>query len=133
MKTLITLLLMLAQDAYVPTDAERARWTLQDMQSWRIALEAYKTDHKSYPAAATLQEAVAAIAPMYIRVAPVNDAWGRPYLYERTGEGFRLVSAGADGEFNRASWTTAAKDLAPEADAVISDAARFWFRSWEFR
>ena len=133
MKTLITLLLMLAQDPYVPTDAERARWTLQDMQSWRIALEAYKTDHNSYPAGTTLEEAVAAVEPKYIRKAATNDAWGRPYLYERVGDGFRLVSAGADGEFNRGSWTTGARDLAPEADAVISDAARFWFRSWAFR
>lgn len=96
-------------------------------------MEAYKTDHGDYPAAAALKNAIQAVEPTYVRVAPPHDAWGRPYLYERSGDGFRLVSAGADGKSDRKSWHETARNLAFDADAVVSDANPFWFRSWEFR
>ena len=118
--------------AYVPTDAERARWTLHDMRSWKIALEAYKLDHNRYPAASTIEEVAAAVEPRYIRKAPRTDAWGHPYVYEGTADGFRLVSAGADGKVARQTWSEPGKDLSLEADAAVSADAKFWFRSWTF-
>lgn len=118
-----------ARSPHTATDEERARWTLQDMQSLKIALEAYKSDHHEYPAASSVTDAVVALKP-YIRSAPVRDAWGNPFVYERTASGFRIVSAGADGKFDKASWSEEGGELAYEADAVISDQARFWFRAW---
>jgi hypothetical protein len=121
-----------ADSPYVPSDAERARWTLQDMRSWRIALDAYKIDHKAYPAATTLDEARAAVQGIYIKSVPMHDAWGRPYLYEKTETGFRLVSAGADGKFDKSSWTTPGPQGSLHADAVMTEEGKFWFRSWSF-
>lgn len=119
-----------ADAPYVPTDAERARWTLQDMRSWKIALEAYKIDHDSFPDAKTLEEAVAVIEGPYIRQAPRHDAWGRAFIFERVGEGFRIVSAGSDGIFQKESWSEPARGLSHVEDAVITDEGKFWFRSW---
>src|SRR3954466_10455814 len=97
---------LFAGDVYQPTDAERACWTSSDMNSWRIALAAYSSDHGSFPAAKTPEEARAAIEPMYIAHAPMHDAWGHPYHYELFGKnGYRLVSAGADGKFQPEGWS----------------------------
>ena len=38
-----------ASDVYIPTDAERARWTMEDMQNWKIVFDAYTIDYKQYP------------------------------------------------------------------------------------
>ena len=122
-----------ADGPYIPTDAERARWTLQDMRSWKIALDAYNQDNKHYPAASSLEEAAAAVQGKYIGAVPMHDAWGRDYQYERTEKGFRLVSAGADGRFDRSSWSVAGQQDSLDADAVISDEGKFWLRSWKFR
>ncbi|HUP44420.1 MAG TPA: type II secretion system protein GspG [Thermoanaerobaculia bacterium] len=118
---------------YMPTDAERARWTLHDMKSWKIALEAYRQDNGSYPAGATLQDAAVAVEGKYISTVPMHDAWGRAYVYESTNSGFILASAGADGRFDRSSWATAGQLDSLEGDAVITEQGRFWLRSWKFR
>jgi hypothetical protein len=131
--TITTLIAQAADGPYVPTDAERARWTLQDMRSWKIALEAYNIDHKSYPAARSLKEAAAAVEGKYISAVPMHDAWGNPYVYERTESGYRIVSSGADGRFDRSGWTVAGQLESLEADAVITNDGKFWLRSWKFR
>lgn len=118
---------------YVPTDAERARWTLQDMMSWKTALEAYKSDHGAYPDAADANAARAAVQPAYIAHLPMNDAWGRVYRFEKTTDGFRLISPGANGSFEPDTWTTGGKSDDFAADAVVTSSQRWWFRSWNFR
>jgi hypothetical protein len=123
---------LLAADPYAPTDAERARWTMSDMLSWRTALEAYAQDHKTYPVAATLDELRKQVEGRYTMVAPARDAWGNAYRYERNGDGFRLVSAGADGRFDEATWATGGQAGSLAADAVVSDQGRWLFRSWSF-
>jgi hypothetical protein len=127
---LATLTLVLAGGAYLPTDAERARWTMSDMTSWRTALEAYAHDHKAYPAAATIDDLRKEIEGRYMIVAPAKDAWGRPYRYQRNGDGFRLVSAGADGTFDESTWSTPGRTESLSDDAVMSNEGRWLFRSW---
>lgn len=130
---LITALVLFLLAAYNPSDAERARWTMSDMVSWKITIEAYAKDHGSYPEAATLEQLRDAVQPIYISHAPMVDAWGNPYRYERHATGFRVVSAGADGRFEAATWTTGAKKLPYDADAVVTNEGRWLFRSWEFQ
>jgi hypothetical protein len=126
--------LLLSAALYIPTDAERARWTLSDMMSWRIAIEAYATDFGVYPAVTTLEELRDAVQPRYILHAPMHDAWGNPYRYERDEKiGYRLISAGADGKFDPATWTAGGKRASFDDDAVVTPKERFWFRSWEFK
>jgi Type II secretion system (T2SS), protein G len=122
-----------ADGPYIPSDAERARWTLFDMRSWKLAIAAYKQDHGSYPAARTLEEVRAAVEPAYIAKAPMVDAWGRPYRYELTRSGFRLVSAGADGKFDPSTWDWQGQLSSLDADAVVTEQGQFWTRSWQMK
>jgi Type II secretion system (T2SS), protein G len=115
---------------YVPTDAERARWTMSDMGSWRMALQAYAQDHKTYPAAKDLGELRKALEGKYMAVAPLHDAWGHPYHFERTGDGFRLVSGGADGKLDAQSWTDKGRAASLADDAVMTNEGPWLARSW---
>jgi hypothetical protein len=130
--TLLVAPAALAADPYIPTDAERARWTMHDMKSWMIVFEAYKSDHKEYPHVSSVEDARAAGEPMYIRHAPMTDAWGHPYRIESNGQSFRIVSAGADGIFQT--------DLSEKGtlksfndDAVATNEGKWLVRQWEFR
>lgn len=134
---LVTVLLLAAAaasaaDSYIPTDAERARWTMFDMRSWKTAFYAYKTDHNVYPTVKSLDEARAAVEPMYIRHAPMTDAWGNPYRIESNASGFRIVSAGADGVFesdvSKGGTLPSFND-----DAVATESGNWLFRYWEMK
>ena len=76
-------------DQYIPTDAERARWTTQDMKTWSIVLQAYHKDYSYFPKAEDFEKLIAQVQPIYIRVAPVQDAWGNPYRYRASENGSR--------------------------------------------
>ena len=120
-------------DQYVPTDAERARWTIKDMNDWAIVLQAYHKDNNHYPEAAGIDELIAKVQPVYIRVAPSHDAWGNEYSYTATGDSSScsLVSAGSDGQFSPAQPQEAARLANFDDDAVVQDGKLF--RGWEFR
>jgi len=123
---------ILAAGAYIPTDAERARWTMHDMQSWKIVFEAYWTDHKEYPNVTTLEQARAVGEPLYIRHAPMTDAWGNAYRIRSDTKGFRIVSSGADGVFQ--SDTSQAGTLSSfNDDAVATNEGRWLVRQWEMK
>lgn len=123
---------MSAVEPYLPTDAERARWTMSDLTNWSIALEAYKTDYNHYPAG-DAEEIRKAVEPVYINRLPMNDAWGHAYRVESDGKTYRVVSAGRDGKFDERSWSEAAHDLGYDEDAVAASGARWLLRSWKFR
>ena len=121
---------LVAADSYVPTDGERARWTMSDMLSLRTAIEAYAKDNKAYPAAANVEELRKQLEGRYMIVAPVRDAWGNPYRYERNGDGFRLVSGGSDGAFDATTWSSAGRATSLSDDAVMNEQGRWLFRFW---
>lgn len=133
MKRHFLLFAIFAMAAYIPTDAERARWTLHDMMSWKTVFDAYYLDHKEYPHVSTVAEARVIAEPIYIKAAPLNDAWGTPYRIEADGKTFRVVSAGADGVFKPESWTTGGTLESFNDDAVVTNEGRWWFRRWEFK
>jgi hypothetical protein len=117
---------------YDATDAERARWTYHDMRSISIAFESYKKDHGRYPEAASLEDLRQPLAP-YVRALPTHDAWGTEFrLTCRHGEGFQVVSAGSDGRFEEASWTSGGEQHDFASDAVLEAGYRF-VRSWEIK
>ena len=123
----------LAADSYIPTDAERARWTMHDMMSWKTALDAYRTDHPAYPVMKTPEDARAAVEPVYIKHLPLTDAWGRPYRVESDGKTFKVVSSGADGTFKPETWSTPGQLDSFDDDAVVTNDAKWWFRRWQFK
>jgi hypothetical protein len=121
-----------AADPYIPTDAERARWTMQDMRSWKIVFDAYRMDHKQYPVVNSLEEARAIGEPVYIKRAPMNDAWGRPYRIESNASAFRIVSSGADGLF-QADPSMPGELKSFDDDAVASNEGKWLYRHWEMK
>ncbi len=119
--------------AYNPTDAERARWTMHDMQSWRICFAAYKSDHGAYPEVSSLDAARALFEPVYVQHLPLTDAWGTRYEVKSNPTGFQVVSAGSDGKLDPSTWKTAGKQSSYQADAVATEDGRWLFRSWEMK
>jgi hypothetical protein len=138
-KSLVVFLTLFAATAqagsnYLPTDAERARWTMGDMRSWAIVLDAYQKDHGKQPAVKTLEELQALVQPVYIKYAPMTDAWGNPYRVSTDADGtVRVISAGADGKFDETTWSTAGKQTSFDDDAVVTGARGPLYRSWEYR
>jgi len=117
--------------AYNPTDAERARWTMHDMQSWRICFSAYKLDHSVYPELSSAEAAKALFEPIYVKHLPMTDAWGNAYDVKSSATGFQVVSGGADGKFDPSTWKSGGVQSSFSADAVATEAGRWLFRYWE--
>ncbi|HUJ14803.1 MAG TPA: type II secretion system protein GspG [Thermoanaerobaculia bacterium] len=133
MKRIVLLAAVFSIAAYIPTDAERARWTMHDMMSWKTVFQAYYTDHNEYPHVSSVEEARAIAEPDYIKAAPLNDAWGNPYRIESDGKTFRIVSAGADGVFKPETWAAGGRLQSFDDDAVVTNEGRWWLRMWEFK
>ena len=120
-------------NGYVPSDAERARWTMSDMRTLATAIEAYAVDHKAYPAAATIEALVPSIQPSFMKKAPTVDAWGHAFAYvpAADGQSYRLVSAGSDGKTDPTSWALAGPLSSFDEDAVLESGSIT--RPWPFR
>ncbi len=136
-KTLVALMfatiamsLFAADKPYVPNDMERANWTMSDMRSWRTCFDAYASDHNKYPEVKSAEEARALFEPIYVVHLPMTDAWGRPYAVESDGKTYKVVSSGADGKFDRASWSTGGALTSFDEDAVATHDGRWIFRHW---
>ena len=128
----ISFFAILSMGTYVPNDAERAHWTLYDMRVIRTAVEGYAHVHNEYPVAKTMEDLRSAVQPDFIRILPMNDAWGTPFLYERDEKaGYRVVSAGSDGKFDRATWSTGGTTTSYSDDGVANGDRAGWFRYWE--
>lgn len=133
--TLVLAPIRAADDAarYDPTDAERARWTVADLETLAAALEAYRGDNGIYPRAGTLEEMIDLIEPMYVRKAPLVDAWGTPFVYivSEDGAEYTLASAGADRQHSPDSWRFEETSGNLNADAVV--ACGVLTRDWPYR
>jgi hypothetical protein len=125
--------LFAANPPYVPTDLERARWTMGDMVSWRICFAAYKQDHGKYPEAKSAEEAKTAFEPVYIAHLPMTDTWGNAYAVDSNANSFTVVSAGADGKFDKQSWSTGGTLQSFDDDAVATNEGKWLFRHWNLK
>jgi len=139
-KALLTLMLatiatplFAANPPYAPTDAERARWTMFDMASWRTCFDAYKSDHGKYPEVKSLEEAKAAFEPIYVAHLPMTDAWGHAYQVKSSADSYMVVSAGADGTFDKKNWDSGGVLQSFDEDAVATNAGRWLFRHWNMK
>jgi len=124
-----------ASHLYQWTDLDRARETTMAMLSWRTALDGYAVEHGKYPDVKTLAEARDAVVPRFMFSAPMVDSWGHPYRFERDAKnGFRIISAGADGKFTPETWSIPGLTSSFNDDVVITGGNSDWlFRYWELR
>jgi len=88
-------------------DQARVTAAESDLRSLSNALDLYRLDNFQYPSTDQGLEALVEkpsgfpepknYSPDgYVKSLP-TDPWGSPYLYERTPDGYRLMSLGADG------------------------------------
>ena len=78
--------------------SDPAALTRASMRSLALTAEAYRIDHGVYPPARDIAALAAAVEPVYIKTAPLADAWGTPFRFFtiRNGSAFFLMSAGPD-------------------------------------
>lgn len=76
------------------------RRTMADMRSVATAIEAFAIDEEGYPTG-DFQSLKELLVPTYLVKFPEKDMWGYGYAYQVSpdGEHYRLVSAGADSNF----------------------------------
>jgi hypothetical protein len=80
-----------------------ARQTIGEMRVLEEALQQYRLDHDGFPACGNFTGLVRELEPVYLRSCPRRDAWGHPFRYQVTKDGFLLVSPGEDGLFSTGS------------------------------
>ena len=87
------------------TERSKQKRTMADMRSVATAVEAYATDHNSYPKAATLDELRPVLTPTYIKSLPSQDGWMHALTYGAWGasqeqlDHYVVGSAGKDGRW----------------------------------
>lgn len=81
---------------------DRKTETSTQLAALNEALERYSREQGSLPEVETFEELIDVISPRYLQTVIRIDAWWNPFRYERSGEQFRLRSAGPDGQFGTA-------------------------------
>lgn len=103
-----------AEELRAEEDAKRPleERTMRDLRTVATAIEAYATDENHYPKVSSYSDLKAILSPTFIRDLPEKDGWGTPYRYSVSvdGQHYRLVSAGADHQFEGGSDTIATFD-----------------------
>ena len=100
---------------------------MADMRSIATAVESFAIDNNVYPdqggGLARLDVLQGMLQPLYIKVLPMLDPWGEPFLYWSDGSQYILVSSGSDRLFDR-SYPLGAG--APDGDGYLGAS-----QSWE--
>lgn len=104
--------------------------TVRQMEMIGTGIEAYITDYNAPPQCTTMEELKKALVGTYLKDVPLRDLWDRPYHYEGAGKSYKLVSSGADGKFEPATWNEKRLIADTAADAVWADGG--FTRKWDF-
>ena len=81
-----------------------------------------------------MEELRSAVQPDFIKILPMRDAWGNAFIYELDDKaGYRVISAGADGKFDRTTWSVGGIRTSFDDDAVALGDRAGWFRYWEIK
>ena len=131
---ILAIISMLSMAADAPTNADRARKTLYEMRVIRTAVEAYAGAHNAWPQVASMEQLRTLVEPQFVKTLPMRDEWGTPFVFELDPNvGYRVISAGADGIFDRKSWPAGGTRRSFNDDAVANGDRAGFFRSWEVR
>lgn len=77
-------------------DRAREAQTELAMENIVTAIELYRIDQEEYPPSGEGPQLIARLSD-YLEGLPAQDAWGNPYVYVNTGDGYTLSSPGKDG------------------------------------
>jgi len=79
-------------------DRGKQKRTMADLRSIGTAIEEYSIDNNVYPDSVSAMSALEThIEPLYIRTAPQNDGWGRPFVVATATTNYTVCSGGKDG------------------------------------
>lgn len=99
---LVILVILASTSAlFIRGAGKRARYNAAKAQiaAFETALDAYEMDHTAYPTSAeglqVLRTPPSGTDPYLNKEIPL-DPWGGQYMYESTGEAYRIWSAGQD-------------------------------------
>ncbi|HEX8170774.1 MAG TPA: PEGA domain-containing protein [Thermoanaerobaculia bacterium] len=118
---------------FTAADDRAAASTLEAMSQLAAVLIAYRKSHGDLPPGATITAMYPALArERQVRIA---DYWENPFAIGRTANGFILVSAGADNEFDDRTWQQGGEqsDLAADAVLRVDGESQTFVRKWPAR
>jgi type II secretion system protein G len=78
-------------------DRGKQKRTMADLRSIGTSIEAYSIDNNVYPVVSTMANLETSIEPIYIRTAPTNDGWSRPFVVASVTGEYTVCSGGKDG------------------------------------
>jgi len=93
------------------SQSELLRQAMRELRSMGTACESFAVDNNVYPGPVQPIDSVGRIEtvvePWYIRVLPIIDPWGNPYLFWSDTTHYAIVSYGPDGmpDYPYASWS----------------------------
>jgi type II secretory pathway pseudopilin PulG len=70
---------------------------MANMRSIATSLDAYRSEHQTYPATESLDVLAESLSPKYIKAFPSRDNWSHPFQYRSDGSSYTLYSVGKDG------------------------------------
>jgi hypothetical protein len=78
-------------------DSFALRETMTRLNWLKQVLKALHTDLQRYPDANSIEQLKAMVEPIYIRIAPANDGWARPFIVDSTASSYTICSGGRNG------------------------------------
>jgi type II secretion system protein G len=78
-------------------DRGKQKRSMADIRSIGTSCEEYSIDNNVYPVAANMTTLAGLVEPVYIRNAPDNDGWGRPFGVASVIGEYTVCSGGKDG------------------------------------
>jgi hypothetical protein len=78
-------------------DSFALRETMTRLNWLKQVLKALHIDLQRYPDANSIEQLKAIVEPVYIRIAPVNDGWARPFIVDSTASIYTICSGGRNG------------------------------------
>jgi type II secretory pathway pseudopilin PulG len=84
------------------TERAKQKRTMADIRSVATAAEAYATENRTYPRAASMDELVPILTPKFMMTVPRVDGWGNEIRYrclDDACEGYEVSSSGKDRLF----------------------------------
>jgi hypothetical protein len=70
---------------------------MADIRTLGTSCEEYSIDNNVYPTLASIAALAGVVEPIYIRKAPQNDGWGRPFGVASVSGEYTICSGGKDG------------------------------------
>lgn len=78
-------------------DRGKQKRTMADLRSLATAVEQYSVDLTIYPTANGIAPLKGILEPVFLRDAPIVDAWGHDFVVASTSTDYTLGSGGKDG------------------------------------